>query len=84
MPTEFIDTQACVSRSSMRRPGGSRTFRPYGANEHEACSHAVGGALQVTADLRLEGLPAVYLAHAADSALIIVAVSRWVGDALAR
>ncbi|MFJ1673205.1 hypothetical protein ACIOK4_44035 [Streptomyces bottropensis] len=44
----------------------------------------VGGALQVTADLRLEGLPAVYLAHAADSALIIVAVSRWVGDALTR
>ncbi len=66
---------------------------PYGSYEHEACSHPVGGdgALPVTEDLEVEGLPGVYLAGpgnfvrlgAANPALTIIAMSRWLGDSLA-
>ncbi|WP_322753581.1 hypothetical protein [Frankia sp. Cas3] len=67
---------------------------PYGSYEHEACSHPSGGgggALPVTEDLEVEGLPGVYLAGpgnfvrlgAANPALTIIAMSRWLGDSLA-
>ncbi|WP_131770175.1 hypothetical protein, partial [Candidatus Protofrankia californiensis] len=64
---------------------------PYGSFEHEACSHPLGGALKVTTDLEVEALPGVYLAGpgnfprlgAANPALTIISMSRWLGDSLA-
>jgi hypothetical protein len=64
----------------------ARFDHPYGAFEHEACSHPVGvdGPLAVTSHLELASLPGLYLAGpgnfarpgAANPALTILAMSR--------
>jgi choline dehydrogenase-like flavoprotein len=62
---------------------------PYGAFEHEACTHPIGGGpVSVSPDLEVVELPGVYVAGpgafprlgAANPALTIIALSRWLGD----
>lgn len=65
---------------------------PYGAFEHEACTHPIGdpGPLQVSADLEVAEAPGVHVAGpgafprlgAANPALTIIALSRWLGERL--
>ncbi len=90
----FGDGNAFRALLAHSQAGRAAQFElPYGSYEHEACSHPVGGdgALRVTEDLEVEGLPGVYLAGpgnfvrlgAANPALTIIAMSRWLGDSLA-
>jgi choline dehydrogenase-like flavoprotein len=65
---------------------------PYGAFEHEACTHPIGdgGPVPVSSDLEVVELPGVYVAGpgafarlgAANPALTIIAMSRWLGERL--
>lgn len=65
---------------------------PYGAFEHEACTHPIGdgGQVLVSSGLEVVELPGVYVAGpgafprlgAANPALTIIALSRWLGDRL--
>jgi len=65
---------------------------PYGAFEHEACTHPIGGGgpVPVSPNLEVVGLPGVHVAGpgvfprlgAANPALTIIALSRWLGDRL--
>lgn len=65
---------------------------PYGAFEHEACTHPIsdGGPVPVSSDLEVVELPGVYVAGpgvfprlgAANPALTIIALSRWLGERL--
>ncbi|MBO3733109.1 NAD-binding protein [Glycomyces niveus] len=67
---------------------------PYGAFEHEACTHpiGVGGPVPVTPDLEVVELPGVHVAGpgafprlgAANPALTIIAMSRWLGERVGR
>lgn len=63
---------------------------PYGAFEHEACTHPIsdGGPVPVSPDLEVVELPGVHVAGpgafprlgAANPALTIIALSRWLGE----
>lgn len=63
---------------------------PYGGFEHEACTHPIGddGPVPVTSDLEVVELPGVHVAGpgafprlgAANPALTIIALSRWLGE----
>lgn len=65
---------------------------PYGAFEHEACTHPIGdgGPVPVSCDLEVVELPGVHVAGpgacprlgAANPALTIIAMSRWLGERL--
>lgn len=65
---------------------------PYGAFEHEACTHPIsdGGPVPVSPDLEVVELPGVHVVGpgafprlgAANPALTIIALSRWLGDRL--
>jgi hypothetical protein len=65
---------------------------PYGAFEHEACTHPIrnGGPVPVSPDLEVVELPGVHVAGpgafprlgAANPALTIIALSRWLADRL--
>ncbi len=70
----------------------SRYEVAYGAFEHEACTHPIGrgGAVPVSLDLEVVELPGVHVVGpgafarlgAANPALTIIALSRWLGDHL--
>jgi hypothetical protein len=70
--------------------GFSQYEVPYGAFEHEACTHPIGdgGPVLVSSDLEVVELPGVYVAGpgvfprlgAANPALTIIAMSRWLGE----
>jgi choline dehydrogenase-like flavoprotein len=82
---------------AVRSASGARVFSqyqiPYGAFEHEACTHPIGnrGPIPVSSDLEVIELPGVYVAGPgafprlgiANPALTIIAMSRWLGDRLA-
>ncbi len=65
---------------------------PYGAFEHEACTHPISnsGPVPVSCDLEMVELPGVYVVGpgafprlgAANPALTIIALSRWLADHL--
>jgi len=65
---------------------------PHGALEHEACTHPMGdgGPVPVSSDLKVVELSGVYVVGpgafprlgAANPALTIIALSRWLGDRL--
>jgi choline dehydrogenase-like flavoprotein len=65
---------------------------PYGVFEHEACTHPIGdgGPVPVSRDLEVVELPGVHVAGpgafprlgAANPALTIIAMSRWLGERL--
>ncbi|MGC3863054.1 GMC oxidoreductase [Micromonospora chersina] len=64
---------------------------PYGSFEHEACTHPIGGGpVEVSRGLEVVELPGVYVAGpgtfprlgAANPALTIIAMSRWLGERL--
>ena len=63
---------------------------PYGSFEHEASSHAMGTGSLVAESLEVKALPNVYVAGpgtfprmgAANPALTILAISRWLGTTL--
>lgn len=65
---------------------------PFGAFEHEACTHPISdvGAVPISNDLAVVELPGVHVAGpgafprlgAANPALTIIALSRWLGDRL--
>lgn len=65
---------------------------PYGAFEHEACTHPIsdGGPVPVSPDLEVVETPGVHVAGpgvfprlgAANPALTIIALSRWLGERL--
>lgn len=65
---------------------------PYGAFEHEACTHPIGngGPVPVSPNLEVVELPGVHVVGpgafprlgAANPALTIIALSRWLGDRL--
>lgn len=66
---------------------------PYGSEEHESCTHAIGseGLSGVTDDLELVSMPRVFTAGPgnfpalglAGPSLTIIAMARWLGDHLA-
>jgi choline dehydrogenase-like flavoprotein len=72
----------------------SRYEVPYGAFEHEACTHPIGasGPVPVSPDLEVVELPGVHVAGpgafprlgVANPALTIIALSRWLGARLSR
>lgn len=70
----------------------SRYDVPYGAFEHEACTHPLGGkgSVPVSTDLEVVEMPGVYVLGlgafprlgTANPALTLLALSRWLGDRL--
>lgn len=86
-----------AAREALVRSGRSNVFSPfelpYGAFEHEACTHPYGGtgAIPVSTELEVLELPGVYVAGpgifprlgAGNPALTIMATSNWLGGFLA-
>jgi hypothetical protein len=87
------DAAQIAVRQSDRCNVYSRFELPYGAFEHEACTHPIGdkGPIPISTDLEVLELPRVYVAGpglfprlgAANPALNIIATSHWLGNYVA-